>query len=297
MDWKLHDNKPPLSFDEEEFFEPGEANANGHSVSNSLQFANVRVETGGDIDSSNKLIEREEATANGHFALDYSQLKNYLYDGEIWEPTPTNETLQELEASKSKKYYNSSISVDSEQDNPSLEIDEPRGETESGNFAILSLQLATNTSEDDDWLEPSGTSEDDDWEPPVISDNEEEDLVEPPATSDNEEEDLVELPKTSDNEEEDLGELPKTSEDDDWWEPSASSFFKRISKPAGFFQDDNGKNSPLRVGSFAVLIAAILFGWLTIGGKATAAEAELTYGLLAAAFGTKTVNKFSTSRV
>jgi hypothetical protein len=65
-------------------------------------------------------------------------------------------------------------------------------------------------------------------------------------------------------------------------------------KPAGFFQDDNRKNSPLRVGSFAALIAATLFGCLTVSGNATAAEAEATYAFLATAFGTKVVKKFST---
>jgi hypothetical protein len=272
MSWKRRDNKPFLSFDEEEFFEPGEANTNGYPVSNHSQF---------ETSSSNEVIEREEANANGHSIFLYSsQLDNNSYVEEIWEPTPTNETLQDLEKLKE---YNASISVDSETDNSSLEIDEPRGESVNGNSAILSSQLETNTSEDDDWLEPPGTSEDNGWEIPVTSDNDKEDLVEPPGNPDDGEEDFV--------------EQPATSEDDEWWEKTGDNFSKIIPKAAGFFQDDNGENSPMRVGSFAALIAAVLLGWLTIGGNATAAEAELTYGLLAAAFGTKTVIKFSTSRI
>jgi hypothetical protein len=147
--------------------------------------------------------------------------------------------------------------------------------------------------EDEDWesgIEPSPSNlseqEDEDWEPGV----------EPSSSNLSEQED----------EDWEPGIEPSPSnlseQEDEDWKPGVepignSSFSKRIPNPTGFFQDDNGKNSPLRAGSFAALIAAVLLGWLTIGGNATAAEAELTYGLLAAAFGTKTVNKFSTSRV
>ena len=248
MGWKTQDNKPPLSLEEEEFFEPGVANGNGDSRSDALHFnlnnSQAPIEPVEETDTGNELI-KFASTENGSSAMANSELENNHYPEEIWEPTPTNETF----------------SVNSKTDNPSTEIDEFRDETEKGNPAILSLQLETDTSEDDDW-----------WEPPATSEDEEGNLVEPPATSEDEEEDL----------------------EDDWWEPPASSFSQKISKSAGFFEDDNGKISPLRISSFAALIAAILLGWLIITGNGTAAQAELTYGLLAAAFGTKTVNKFST---
>lgn len=66
-------------------------------------------------------------------------------------------------------------------------------------------------------------------------------------------------------------------------------------EPAGFFQDDQLNNalSPVRVGSFTALLAAIMLGGLTILGHTQAAEAEATYALLGAAFGSKIVQKTS----
>ena len=144
--------------------------------------------------------------------------------------------------------------------------------------------------------------EDEDWEPGVepspsnLSEQEDEDWesgVEPSSSNLSEQED----------EDWEPGVEPSPSnlseqEDEDWEpgvEPIGNSIFsKRITKPTGFFQDEKQKASPMRVGSFAALIAAVVLGCWTILGNGAAAEAEMTYALLATAFGTKTVNKFST---
>ena len=79
-------------------------------------------------------------------------------------------------------------------------------------------------------------------------------------------------------------QLPPINEEDFW-------------EPAGFFQDDQLNNalSPVRLGSFTALLAAIMLGGLTVLGYTQAAEAEATYALLGAAFGSKIVQRTSKS--
>ncbi|TRU33153.1 MAG: hypothetical protein EWV50_10090 [Microcystis aeruginosa Ma_MB_F_20061100_S20] len=79
-------------------------------------------------------------------------------------------------------------------------------------------------------------------------------------------------------------QLPPINEEDFW-------------EPAGFFQDDQLNNalSPVRLGSFTALLAAIMLGGLTVLGYTQAAEAEATYALLGAAFGSKILQRTSKS--
>ena len=79
-------------------------------------------------------------------------------------------------------------------------------------------------------------------------------------------------------------QLPPINEEDFW-------------EPAGFFQDDQLNNalSPVRLGSFTALLAAIILGGLTVLGHTQAAEAEATYALLGTAFGSKIVQRTSKS--
>jgi len=64
----------------------------------------------------------------------------------------------------------------------------------------------------------------------------------------------------------------------------------------GFFEDDSGKPSPLRWISFAALVAAIAFGYLTFLMPSKAAGVEISCGFLAAAFGPKAAKKFADSQ-
>lgn len=62
----------------------------------------------------------------------------------------------------------------------------------------------------------------------------------------------------------------------------------------GTFQDFNGKYSSVRLASFTALIAAIFFGLLTMTVKESkSAGIYLTVSCLTAAFGTKTIQKFT----
>ena len=66
--------------------------------------------------------------------------------------------------------------------------------------------------------------------------------------------------------------------------------------PAGFFQEDNGNQSSMRLMSFVALIAAIIFGLLTVlgaGGGASGNGIYITSGFLLAAFAPKAVQKFA----
>jgi hypothetical protein len=86
------------------------------------------------------------------------------------------------------------------------------------------------------------------------------------------------------NPDEKIVQLPPINEEDFW-------------EPAGFFEDDQLNNalSPVRLGSFTALLAAIMLGGLTVLGHTQAAEAEATYALLGAAFGSKIVQRTSKS--
>ena len=65
------------------------------------------------------------------------------------------------------------------------------------------------------------------------------------------------------------------------------------SQIVGLFQDENGKASPARITSFTALIAAIIVGALTFSMESKDAGITITCSLLAAAFGSKAVQKFS----
>lgn len=93
----------------------------------------------------------------------------------------------------------------------------------------------------------------------------------------NPDEKIVQLPPINSS-------IPLNNEEDFW-------------EPAGFFEDDQLNNalSPVRLGSFTALLAAIILGGLTVLGHTQAAEAEATYALLGTAFGSKIVQRTSKS--
>lgn len=63
-------------------------------------------------------------------------------------------------------------------------------------------------------------------------------------------------------------------------------------KLAEFFQEDNGKYSTMRVMSFIALIAAIVFGVMTMTNKDSEGK-YITTVFLVAAFAPKAVQKFA----
>ena len=70
-------------------------------------------------------------------------------------------------------------------------------------------------------------------------------------------------------------------------------------KRAEFFEEDNGNVSSIRLMSFIALIAAIIFGFLTIllkDGNATNGI-YITFGFLLAAFAPKALQKFAETKV
>lgn len=68
----------------------------------------------------------------------------------------------------------------------------------------------------------------------------------------------------------------------------------RSRKPVGFFQNDRGHYSSLRLTGFLSLIAAIIFGFLTLSMKQSQGEGlYLTFGFLITAFAPKAVQKFA----
>lgn len=76
------------------------------------------------------------------------------------------------------------------------------------------------------------------------------------------------------------------------------------SKAAGFFQEDNGNNSSMRLMSMVALIAAIIFGSLTIllgyrdaNNAANTNGIYITFGFLISAFAPKAVQKFAEQQV
>ncbi len=70
-------------------------------------------------------------------------------------------------------------------------------------------------------------------------------------------------------------------------------------KRAGLFEEDNGKISSMRLMSFIALIAAIIFGFLTILLKDGNASngIYITFGFLLAAFAPKALQKFAETKV
>ena len=66
--------------------------------------------------------------------------------------------------------------------------------------------------------------------------------------------------------------------------------------PVGFFQEDNGNKSSMRLMSIVALIASIVFGVLTVlgaGGANGQNGIYITFGFLLAAFAPKAVQKFA----
>ncbi|NEO86160.1 MAG: hypothetical protein F6J87_18170 [Spirulina sp. SIO3F2] len=70
---------------------------------------------------------------------------------------------------------------------------------------------------------------------------------------------------------------------------------------AGFFEEDNGTKSSMRLMSFVALIASIVFGALTItnsGGKDSQSTGiYITFGFLLSAFAPKAVQKFAEEKI
>ncbi len=74
---------------------------------------------------------------------------------------------------------------------------------------------------------------------------------------------------------------------------------KTESKKAKIFEEDNGNISSIRLMSFTALIAAIIFGFLTILLKDinSANGIYITFGFLLAAFAPKALQKFAETKV
>lgn len=74
-----------------------------------------------------------------------------------------------------------------------------------------------------------------------------------------------------------------------------NQFTEIKTQSAGFFQDDNGNQSAIRLASFTALISAIIFGLITtldVGGQGSEGV-YITFGFLLSAFIPKTLQKFN----
>ena len=82
---------------------------------------------------------------------------------------------------------------------------------------------------------------------------------------------------------------------------TATTAQEQDSKAVDFFQKDNGNNSSMRLMSMVALIAAIIFGFLTVlgaGGSTNAANGiYITFGFLISAFAPTAVQKFAEQQV
>ena len=69
----------------------------------------------------------------------------------------------------------------------------------------------------------------------------------------------------------------------------------------GFFEDDTGNPSSMRLMSFVALLAAIILGFLTLyyskDGSNLADGVLITFGFLISAFAPKTVQKFAEQKI
>ena len=66
----------------------------------------------------------------------------------------------------------------------------------------------------------------------------------------------------------------------------------------GYFQEDNGNKSSIRLMSFTALIASIVFGFITTLGVGSGPEGiYITFGFLLAAFAPKALQKFAETKV
>jgi len=66
---------------------------------------------------------------------------------------------------------------------------------------------------------------------------------------------------------------------------------------AGFFDEDNGNRSAMRLMSFVALMASIMFGGLTLQGGGGSEGLYITFGFLTAAFAPKAVQKFAEQKL
>ena len=79
--------------------------------------------------------------------------------------------------------------------------------------------------------------------------------------------------------------------------PESSTKSEPQQKP-GFFQEDNGNSSSMRLMCFTALLASIGFGFLAILYKGANAEGVyITFGFLIAAFAPKAVQKFAEQKI
>ncbi|MGR9108706.1 MAG: hypothetical protein ACU843_17445 [Gammaproteobacteria bacterium] len=71
-----------------------------------------------------------------------------------------------------------------------------------------------------------------------------------------------------------------------------------VEERPGFFQEDNGNHSSMRLMCFTALIAAIVFGLLTLLLKSDNGNGiYVTFGFLISAFAPKAVQKFAEQKV
>jgi len=73
-----------------------------------------------------------------------------------------------------------------------------------------------------------------------------------------------------------------------------------MDKKVGFFQEDNGNLSSMRLMSFVALLASICFGLLTVlldSNDVNASGIYITFGFLIAAFAPKALQKFAETKI
>jgi hypothetical protein len=84
-------------------------------------------------------------------------------------------------------------------------------------------------------------------------------------------------------------------------QPDQKPAANKENKPVGFFHEDNGNKSSMRLMCFVSLIAAIVFASVTMinSGKANNNSSDgltITFGFLLSAFAPKTLQKFAETR-
>ena len=83
--------------------------------------------------------------------------------------------------------------------------------------------------------------------------------------------------------------------------PSTTSESTKPKAAGGFFSEDNGSKSSMRLMSFIALMAAIAFGFLTILNPAKAVNGTdgiyITFGFLLSAFAPKAIQKFAETKI
>lgn len=74
--------------------------------------------------------------------------------------------------------------------------------------------------------------------------------------------------------------------------------YPNVEENSGFFQEDNGAYSSMRLMCFVSLLAAISFGLLTILLKDESSDGiYITFGFLISAFAPKAVQKFAEQKI